>query len=187
MVVGVASFVVQPRLVASSFMSVARQMLADARDLDTPVLAAICGSEVAKDRLDRAYRPVTAPDPNDRAPETDRRLYDADAEQDDVLAQIEAGHSVAVRTLPGTGGTQTAVNAIGSLVGVGKRVLVVLEREDEISALSLRNLPNVHVLVWDQLNAYDVVVSDDLVFTKAAFDAFVAERAADNTAKEGAK
>ena len=138
MVVGVASVVAQPRLVASSFMSVARQMLADARDLDTPVLAAICGSEVAKDRLDRAYRPVTAPDPNDRAPETDRRLYDADAEQDDVLAQIEAGHSVAVRTLPGTGGTQTAVNAIGSLVGVGKRVLVVSPRRATLDGITHR-------------------------------------------------
>ena len=39
---------------------------------------------------------------------------------------------------------------------------------------SVRNLADVHVLVADQLNAYDVLVSDDIVFTKAAFDAFVA-------------
>jgi len=43
----------------------------------------------------------------------------------------------------------------------------------------VRNLKNVHVLPVDQLNAYDVVVSDDLVFTKAAFDAFVADRTAE--------
>jgi len=38
----------------------------------------------------------------------------------------------------------------------------------------VRNIPGVHVLAWDQLNAYDVVVSDDIVFTKGAFDGFVA-------------
>lgn len=62
-------------------------------------------------------------------------------------------------------------------VAPSKRVLVVISRDDELNALSLRNLTNVHVLFQDQLNAYDVVVSDDLVFTKAAFDAFVDSRA----------
>lgn len=68
-------------------------------------------------------------------------------------------------------------------VAPGKRVLVVIHRDDEVTALSVRNLQYVHVLFQDQLNAYDVVVSDDLVFTKAAFDAFVAGR----TAKEDTK
>lgn len=63
-------------------------------------------------------------------------------------------------------------------VTVGRRVLVVVERSEDNTVLSVRNLPNVHVLAFDQLNAYDVVVSDDLVFTKAAFDGFVAARAA---------
>jgi large subunit ribosomal protein L4 len=62
-------------------------------------------------------------------------------------------------------------------VAPGNRVLVVVDRDDELTTLSVRNLPHVHVLFQDQLNAYDVVVSDDLVFTKAAFDAFVAGRA----------
>ena len=39
---------------------------------------------------------------------------------------------------------------------------------------SVRNIPTVHVLHFDQLNAYDVLVSDDIVFTKAALEAFVA-------------
>lgn len=68
-------------------------------------------------------------------------------------------------------------------VAPGKRVLVVVTREDELTMLSVRNLQNVHVLFQDQLNAYDVVVSDDLVFTKAAFDAFVAGRAAKEETK----
>lgn len=66
---------------------------------------------------------------------------------------------------------------------LGKRVLVVIGRDDDVSALSLRNLPEVHVIHWDQLNAYDVVVSDDLIFTKDAFESFVAAR----TEKEVAK
>lgn len=138
MVVGVSGFVVQPRLVASSFMSVSRRMLTDAKDLDTPVLSAVCGSEVAVQQLELAYRPVTAPRPNDRSPETDLGLYDADAEQDDVLAQIGAGHSLVVRTLPGTGGTQTAVNAIGDLVRSGKRVLAVSPRRATLDGIAHR-------------------------------------------------
>ncbi|SJN08672.1 LSU ribosomal protein L4p (L1e) [Leucobacter sp. 7(1)] len=68
-------------------------------------------------------------------------------------------------------------------VAPGKRVLVVVDRADELTPLSVRNLPFVHVLFQDQLNAYDVVVSDDLVFTKAAFDQFVAGRAAQEDSK----
>jgi large subunit ribosomal protein L4 len=56
------------------------------------------------------------------------------------------------------------------------RALVVLDRSDELGWLSVRNLQSVHVLTVDQLNTYDVLVSDDVVFTKAAFDAFVAGR-----------
>ncbi|MGL1176200.1 50S ribosomal protein L4, partial [Vibrio parahaemolyticus] len=41
---------------------------------------------------------------------------------------------------------------------------------------SVRNLAYVHVLPFGQLNAYDVLVSDDIVFTKAAYDAFVASK-----------
>jgi large subunit ribosomal protein L4 len=59
-------------------------------------------------------------------------------------------------------------------VAPSKKVLVVLDRADQNGLLSVRNLQNVHVLAADQLNAYDVVTSDDVVFTKAGFDAFVA-------------
>jgi len=55
-----------------------------------------------------------------------------------------------------------------------KNVLVVLDRTDELSYLSLRNLKSVHVLPVDQLNAYDILNSDDLVFTKSAFEEFTA-------------
>ena len=78
--------------------------------------------------------------------------------------------------------TKTAREFVKS-VAPGKRVLVVLTRDDEVSALSVRNLTNLHVIFQDQLNAYDVVVSDDIVFTKAAFDAFVAGRTAGEETK----
>jgi len=54
-----------------------------------------------------------------------------------------------------------------------KNLLVVIDRANDVAALSVRNLDLVHVLYVDQLNTYDVLVSDDVVFTKAAFDALV--------------
>src|SRR5688500_14088889 len=71
--------------------------------------------------------------------------------------------------------TRVAVEML-SAIGVAKNVLVVLDRNEETAALTVRNLPEVHVLTWDQLNAYDVLVSDDIVFTKAAYEAFVAAK-----------
>ena len=53
-------------------------------------------------------------------------------------------------------------------------LLVVVERDDVASWLSVRNLPNVRVVAPDQLNTYDVLVSDDVIFTKGSFDTFVA-------------
>ena len=55
-----------------------------------------------------------------------------------------------------------------------RNVLVVLDRSDDVSYKSLRNIQKLHVLPVDQLNAYDVLMSDDVIFTKAALDAFIA-------------
>jgi len=62
-----------------------------------------------------------------------------------------------------------------------KHVLLVVERADEAAWLSARNLPQVHLLEPGQLNTYDVLVSDDVVFTKAAFESFVSGPKADET------
>jgi large subunit ribosomal protein L4 len=61
--------------------------------------------------------------------------------------------------------TKAAKEVLGKL-DLDGRVLVVLTRDDEAVWKSLRNLPDVHVLTTDQLNAYDVLVSDYVVFTK---------------------
>ncbi|GAB3123087.1 50S ribosomal protein L4 [Streptomyces calidiresistens] len=55
-----------------------------------------------------------------------------------------------------------------------KNLLLVAEKGEREAWLSARNLPQVHILEPAQLNTYDVLVSDDVVFTKAAFDSFVA-------------
>lgn len=73
----------------------------------------------------------------------------------------------------------SAKEALATLRGVSERknLLVVIERANDVAALSVRNLAGVHVLYADQLNTYDVLVSDDVVFTKAAYEAFVAAKA----------
>jgi len=60
---------------------------------------------------------------------------------------------------------------------------VVVERQDEITWKSLRNAQQVHLLVADQLNTYDVLVSDDVVFTRGALDAFLAGPATGRSVK----
>lgn len=55
-----------------------------------------------------------------------------------------------------------------------KQVLVVIGRSDETGAKSARNLPGVHVLAPDQLNTYDVLRADDVVFSVEALNAYIA-------------
>lgn len=74
--------------------------------------------------------------------------------------------------------TKAAIAAVRELTA-RRRVLVVVERDDAVTQLSLRNAMDIELITFDQLNTYDVVRSDDLVFTKAAFDAFVAARSAE--------
>ena len=71
-----------------------------------------------------------------------------------------------------TPSTKAAASTLAA-VASGRNVLVVIERGDDVNLKSVRNLRNLHVISPDQLNAYDVLVSDDIVFTKTAFDAFV--------------
>ncbi|WP_411141640.1 50S ribosomal protein L4 [Streptomyces sp. x-80] len=67
-----------------------------------------------------------------------------------------------------------AAKALLGKVSERKNVLLVVERSDEAAWFSARNLPQVHLLEPGQLNTYDVLISDDVVFTKAAFESFVA-------------
>ena len=68
--------------------------------------------------------------------------------------------------------TKSALAALRAIVE-DRQALVVIERNDELTALSLRNAPEVHVLWADQLNTYDVLDADDIVFTQAAMESFL--------------
>ncbi|GEP36541.1 50S ribosomal protein L4 [Nocardioides psychrotolerans] len=77
--------------------------------------------------------------------------------------------------------------ALAALVDLSPRTrfLVVLERTDSITWLSLRNAAQVHIVAVDQLNTYDVLASDDVVITKGAYDVLVNGKP--ETAEEGDK
>ena len=87
------------------------------------------------------------------------------------------------------GDVPSTKSALASLHALAdrRRFLVVVDREDHLTWLSLRNAPEVHLLVPDQLNTYDVLVNDDVVFTREAYDAFVAHAAKGGTREEGDK
>jgi large subunit ribosomal protein L4 len=68
--------------------------------------------------------------------------------------------------------TKTAAAHL-ALVSEHRHVLVVAERTDHLTWKSVRNLEAVHVIAPDQLNTYDVLVSDDVVFTEGALAAFL--------------
>ena len=70
--------------------------------------------------------------------------------------------------------TKAALTSLTSLVGDVSKVLLVLDRFEDVAWLSVRNAADVHALAVDQLNTYDVLVNDKIVFTSAALAAFVA-------------
>ncbi len=71
--------------------------------------------------------------------------------------------------------TKSAAETLAKL-SRARHLLIVAERTDELTWKSLRNLNNVHLLEPGQLNTYDVLVSDELVFTQAALEAFLVGR-----------
>ncbi|WP_035848157.1 50S ribosomal protein L4 [Kitasatospora azatica] len=92
-------------------------------------------------------------------------------------ARHERIHVITGVTATETPSTKAAKGLFGKITE-RKNILLVVERADELGLKSARNLPNVHILDAGQLNTYDVLVSDDVVFTQAAFERFVAGPAA---------
>src|ERR1700733_12619427 len=83
--------------------------------------------------------------------------------------------------------TRDALAVLGTAIGLGElgrpaKVLAVVHRDDELTWKSLRNVASVHVLTEDQLNTYDVLASDHVVFTEQALEGFIA-RATQEAAK----
>lgn len=82
-----------------------------------------------------------------------------------------------------TPSTKSARQALAAL-GIEGRALVVLGRDDHVAARSFRNLPEVHVISAGELNAYDVLVSDHVVFTEATLPSSTPSKAPDEEASK---
>jgi large subunit ribosomal protein L4 len=76
----------------------------------------------------------------------------------------------------GDGDAPSTKTAMAALLATtqSRKVLIVLARDDEAGWKSLRNVPSVHLIDAGQLNTYDVLVNDDVVFSRGGLDAFLA-------------
>lgn len=127
---------------------------------------------------------VHGPTPRDYSKKVPKKMKAA-ALRGVLSDRARAGRVHVVDALVESTSTKAAKQALEGLGGRNRNWLVVIDRSDDAAALSTRNLPSVHTLYADQLNTYDVVVSDDLVFTQAGYDAFLAHAQGAN--KEEAK
>jgi large subunit ribosomal protein L4 len=87
-------------------------------------------------------------------------------------------------SVPSTKGARSALEGVVAPARDRRRVLAVIGRDEEASRRSVDNLPTVHAIAPDQLNTYDVLHADDVVFTSAALEAFVATRSASQEADQ---
>ena len=78
-----------------------------------------------------------------------------------------------------TPSTKAVKSFLETLVTNQRKVLIVIGRTDEIGSKSVRNLPDVRVISPDQLNTYDVLDADHLVFSVEALNAYIQAHTAD--------
>jgi large subunit ribosomal protein L4 len=126
---------------------------------------------------------VHGPQPRDYSQRTPKKMIAAalrGALSD--RARNERIHAVTELVSGQTPSTKSAKSFLGTLTD-RRRVLVVIGRADEVSAKSVRNLPGVHVISPDQLNTYDVLKADDVVFSVEALNAYI-EHAVANSKTE---
>ena len=91
-----------------------------------------------------------------------------------VLSDRQRGERLhAVTSMNEVGSTKAAITAVRQFSN-RKNLLVVLSRSENPAWLALRNSENLHLIVNDQLNAYDVLVADDVVFSENALREFIA-------------
>ncbi|MCZ2404347.1 DUF4011 domain-containing protein [Paenarthrobacter sp. Z7-10] len=133
---------VEHHLLVSSFADLSENMKDPALLAGNDFLAALSRStssstgddaDVAQEPEEERFPPLDA-----RAPQEEVLVLDADTRQQRVLDMVRAGDSLVVSTPPGTGATQTAINAIATLVHEGKSVLVVGERRATLNELAQR-------------------------------------------------
>lgn len=118
---------------------------------------------------------VHGPQPRDYSQRTPKKMIAAalrSALSD--RARNDRIHAVTEIITGQTPSTKSAKSFLGALSD-RKRILVVIGRNDEAGAKSVRNLPGVHVLSPDQLNTYDVLKADDVIFSVEALDAYISK------------
>ncbi|WP_084634701.1 50S ribosomal protein L4 [Propionicicella superfundia] len=116
---------------------------------------------------------VHGPQPRDYAQRTPKKMIAA-ALAGALSDRVREGlvHVVKDFGVTDVPSTKTALQALSEVAEA--RLLVVLDRTEDVAWMSLRNVPSIHVLVVDQINAYDVLRADEVVFTQAALDTFLA-------------
>jgi large subunit ribosomal protein L4 len=126
---------------------------------------------------------VHGPTPRDYAQRTPKKMKAA-ALRGALSDRARHGHvHVVTGFVDGdTPSTKSALAVLGSITE-SHQVLVVAARGDDVTVKSLRNAPQVHLLTPDQLNTYDVLCADDVVFTRTALEAFLARSTADAAAE----
>ena len=129
---------------------------------------------------------VHGPSPRDYSQRTPKKMKAA-ALRGALSDRARHGKVSVVSSLV-TGETPSTKSAATALAAVSdaKRLLVVLDREDELTWKSLRNVGRVHLLFVDQLNTYDVLCSDSVVFTRSALTTFLAGAPKGRAAKASA-
>ncbi|MDE0572433.1 50S ribosomal protein L4 [Demequina sp. B12] len=117
---------------------------------------------------------VHGPQPRDYSQRTPKKMKAA-ALRGALSDRARAGRVHVLKSIVAgdTPSTKKALEAISNLTN-GRSAIVVLERDDQVAWKSLRNAAWIHVIAVDQLNTYDVLVSDDTVFTAGALEAFLA-------------
>ncbi|MET1036034.1 MAG: DUF4011 domain-containing protein [Arthrobacter sp.] len=148
--------VIEHRLLVSTFADLADPADPARLDPQHPVIARLLAVD-AGETVSAEDPEITVLSSDERDPADEILVLDADASQQEVLDLVEAGESVVVSSPPGTGQTQTAINAAAVLAGQGKRVLVVAERsatarglverldELDLGSLALRMSPETGV------------------------------------------
>jgi len=117
---------------------------------------------------------VHGPVPRDYSQRTPKKMKAAALKG--ALSDRAAHERIHVVDALAPGGAPSTKAAVSLLAAISQRkhVLVVAERTDSVAWKSLRNAETVHLLSPGQLNTYDVLVSDDIVFTEGALTAFLA-------------
>lgn len=130
---------------------------------------------------------VHGPQPRDYTQRTPKKMKAAALKG--ALSNRAAGDRIHVidELVPGQKPSTKSARAFIERLTDRPRVLLVIDREDVNARRSANNLPNVHILIPDQLNTYDVLKSDDVVFSAAALNTFVNRVTGADKDKEDAK